>query len=63
MDFTEAIPIIISGIFSLGMADMFVLIPPCFESVVDALFIGINQALGFNVGFDEGLNGGLFHVG
>jgi len=44
MYFTESVSILIAGIFSSSMANCFMGIPPLFESVVDSVLIGVDEA-------------------
>lgn len=63
MDFTETIAVLISGIFSLTMANSLVVIAPVSEMIVNAVLICIHQGFWSYNRSQKRFNGFLFNVG
>src|SRR5712691_2668466 len=62
MDFTKAVPIFISGVLALSMVHTLMLVSPCTQASINAVFIRINKCTRGNGLFDERLNGLLLHI-
>src|SRR5215471_4124748 len=63
MDFTKAVSIFISGVLASSMVDTLMIISPCTQASINAVFIRINKRTWSNGFFDEGLDGLLLHIG
>ena len=61
--FAEAVAILVAGVFAAPMADGLVLVAPSFQASVDAVFIGVDEGIFSDCGFDDRLDRGLLHVG
>lgn len=63
VDLTEAILVLITSIFGLGMMDGFMGIAPGFQLAINGVFIGKNDRTGLDGLTHQGLNGLLLDVG
>jgi len=62
MDFAEAVAVFVSGVFTCGMVDGFVLKAPLLETVIDVVFIRINLCALGDSSKDEWLDSRLLYV-
>jgi transposase len=63
MDFTKAVPIFISGVLSLSMMHMLMVVSPDTQACINAVFIRIHTCTWSNGLFDERFDGLLLHIG
>ncbi len=62
MNFIDAVSIVISGIFTVTVVHGDMSISPLGQTIVNGVFIGIEQSTFGNACNDEGLNGALLDV-
>ena len=63
MDLAEAVPIVIAGILTPGMADRFVTIAPVLQAGIDVVFVGLDQGARADGVADDRLDSRLLNVG
>lgn len=63
MNFMESVSVIISCIFAFSMVHALVLVSPVVQSMIDYIFIGIDQGSRQNRVFYQRLNGFLTNIG
>src|SRR3982750_4021324 len=59
----EAVPVLVAGILTPGMADRLVLIAPVLQAGVDAILVGVDEGALSNGARDDRLDRPLLHVG
>jgi len=62
MNFMKAISIFIARIFTSRMIHAFVLVAPLFQTIIDIVFVGVNQAARLNDFGHHRLNGDLLNI-
>src|SRR5688572_12403989 len=62
MDFTKAVTIVITGIFTRTVAHAFVIVAPCIQAAVDVIRIGVDQGPRGNRGWNQRLDRHLLDV-
>src|SRR5215217_2604059 len=61
--FAEAVPVLVAGILTPGMADRLVLVAPGGQASVDAILVGVDEGALSNGARDDWLDRPLLHVG
>ena len=62
MDFTKAVAIVITSIFTRTVADTFVIIAPFLQAAVDVILVGLDQGTWGNRGLHQRLDGHLLDI-
>src|SRR3990172_7262475 len=62
MNFMKAVSIFIASIFTRRMIDAFMLVAPLLQTIIDIVFIGVNQAARLNHFGEDRLNGSLLNI-
>ena len=63
MHLMKTIPVVVTGIFGLGMIDCFMGIAPGLQLTINGVFIGKNERAGLDSLTHQGLDGLLFDIG
>ena len=59
MNFMEAIPVLVAGVFTPAMTHRMMIKPPLLQRVIDGLFIGMDARSRRDERLDQGANRGL----
>nr|VFK02055.1 MAG: hypothetical protein BECKH772A_GA0070896_102515 [Candidatus Kentron sp. H]VFK03077.1 MAG: hypothetical protein BECKH772B_GA0070898_103252 [Candidatus Kentron sp. H]VFK04651.1 MAG: hypothetical protein BECKH772B_GA0070898_104701 [Candidatus Kentron sp. H] len=62
MYFAKSITILITSIFAVAMANRFVSVPPLRQTSIDIIFIRIHKGSWRNRGWNNRMDGFLFHI-
>ncbi len=62
MNFMEAIPILVTGVFAPAMTHRMMIKAPVLQRVIDGLFIGMDARSRRDERLDEGANRGLLDI-